>query len=410
MSGPLHDVRVLDLTTVILGPLATQILGDLGAEIVKVEPPEGDSNRHLGTGRNPGMSGTVMNLHRNKRSIVLDLKKRAGREALLRLAAGADVLVHNIRLAAMERLGLGWPELKMANPRLIYCAATGFGSGGPYADRPAYDDLIQGASGLSDLLGRVSGAPGMVPSIVCDKITGLTAVYAILAALFHRERTGEGQMVEVPMLETMAAFNLVEHYAGGVFRPPAGPIGYSRLLTPYRKPYRCADGYLCLLAYTDRQWRGFFEIIGRPELADDERFRTLAARTRNTDALYAIVEQAIADKTTAEWLELCRRHQIPCMPLLKIDEIERDPHLAETGFFGEAEHPSEGRYTQVGIPTRFSASRTQVRRHAPALGEHSVEILREAGFSPAEIAALLDEGASIDGRPVAAEAAEDSQA
>lgn len=408
MSGPLHGIRVLDLTTVILGPLATQILGDLGADVIKVEPPEGDSNRHLGTGRNPGMSGTVMNLHRNKRSIVLDLKKDAGRQALLRLAGGADILIHNIRPAAMERLGLGWPELKAANPRLIYCAATGFGSGGPYANRPAYDDLIQGASGLSDLIGRVSGVPGMVPSIVCDKITGLTAVYAILAALFHRERTGEGQMVEVPMLETMAAFNLVEHFGGGVFRPPAGPIGYSRLLTPYRRPYRSADGYLCLLAYTDRQWLDFFDIAGRPEMADDERFRTLAARTRHTDALYAFVEQAVSEKTTAEWLELCGQHHIPCMPLLDIDEIEEDPHLSQTGFFREAEHPSEGAYAQVGIPTRFSASPPDVRRHAPALGEHSVAVLREAGFTEAEINALLATGGSADGRPKGAGAAQRS--
>jgi crotonobetainyl-CoA:carnitine CoA-transferase CaiB-like acyl-CoA transferase len=406
MSGPLHGIRVLDLTTVILGPLATQILGDLGADIVKVEPPEGDSNRHLGTGRHPGMSGTVMNLHRNKRSIVLDLKKEAGRAALLRLAEGADILIHNIRPAAMERLGLGWPELSAINPRLIYCAATGFGSGGPYANRPAYDDLIQGASGLADLIGRVSGEPGLVPSLIGDKVAGLTAVYAVLAALFHRERTGEGQMVEVPMLETMAAFNLVEHFGGGVFRPPAGPIGYARLLTPYRKPYRTADGFVCLLAYTDRQWRDFFDIAGRSELAEDERFRTLAARTRNTDALYAIVEEAVAGKPTAEWLELCGERHIPCIPLLKIEAIEADPHLAETGFFQPAEHPYEGGYTLIGVPTHFSASPAEVRRHAPALGEHSVEVLRETGFSEPEIEALMAEGATADGRAESAGAAQ----
>lgn len=399
MTGPLAGVRVLDLTTVILGPFATQLLGDLGADVVKIERPEGDSSRYVNPGRHRGMSGTAMNLHRNKRSLVLDLKQPEGREALLRLARTADVLIHNIRPGAMARLGLAYDDVRAVNPRLVYCAASGFSEAGPYGAKPAYDDLIQGASGMATLLAGRQGRPAYIPATICDKIAGISAVYAVIAALFHRERSGEGQKVEVPMFETMVAFNLVEHIGDSCFEPPAGPFGYARLLTEYRRPYRTADGYVCLLPYTDRHWQSFFAMSGRLELADDPRFADLPARTENVDALYAILEAIVSEKTTEDWLRLCEADNIPAMSVSDLADIGAHPQLVATGFFGARDHPSEGRYRTYGIPTAFSASPCRIRRDAPRLGEHSVELLAEAGYTTAEITRMATQGTTLDGRP-----------
>jgi len=398
MAGPLEGFRILDLTSVILGPYATQILGDLGADIIKVESPAGDTSRYVNAGRSRGMSGTALNIHRSKRSIVLDLKQDEGRAALLKLAEGADALVHNIRPQAMARLGLAYDNLKAARADIVYCACTGFGGDGPNSGRPAYDDMIQGASGIADLTGRMQGEPQYFPGTICDKITGLTAVYAVVAALLARERSGEGQYVEVPMFETMVSFNMVEHICDSIFQPPLEPFGYKRMLTANRRPYRTADGHACLMPYTDRHWARFFELAGKPELKDDPRFADFRSRTDNVDALYGLVAEAALTRTTAEWLAVCEEAQIPAGPVMSLDDASADPHLAATGFLKTRTHPSEGDYTSVGIPTRFTATPAEVVRDAPRLGEHSAEILKEAGYSNDEIAALERDGVTAFGR------------
>lgn len=392
-AGPLAGCRVLDLSAVVLGPFATGILGDLGADVVKVERPEGDTSRHVSPGRSRGMSGTAVTLHRNKRSIALDLRHPAGRDALLRLARSADALIHNMRPQAMERLGLDYEAVRAVRSDIVYCACTGYGSGGSSAGRPAYDDLIQGASGLADLEGRAAGRPRYVPGAFCDKIVGITAVYSLLAALLHRLRTGEGQHVEVPMLETMVAFNLAEHIGDAAFQPPDTPMGYRRILSPDRRPYATTDGHVCLLAYTEAQWKAFFRIVGRPEVLEDPRFASLPDRTRNTDALYAIVAEEVAKRTTGEWLDLCERAEIPVSPVVAMDSLPNEPHLESVEFFKLREHPSEGSYLSMDIPVRFSATPCAVRRDAPRLNENAAEILSEAGFTEAEMDKLRSSGA-----------------
>ncbi len=391
--GPLAGIQILDLSSVILGPYATMILGDFGADIIKVEHPEGDSSRFVNPGRSRGMSGTALNLHRNKRSIALNLKNPAGRHALLRLSRNADALIHNVRPLAMNRLGLDYDSVSAECPSIVYCACTGYGSDGPYAQRPAYDDLIQGVSGLAALMGQVHENPRYVPSAICDKIVGMAAVNALVAALLHRERSGEGQYVEVPMFETMISFNLAEHICDAVFDPPMEPVGYARVLSPDRRPYATLDGYLCMLAYTDRQWRAFFRIVGREELMDDTRFRELSGRTQNVDALYGIVAEEVAKRTTAEWLDHCDQAQIPATPVKNLSEARSDPHLQAVEFFKTREHPSEGKYFSVGIPANFARTPCEVIRDAPRLNENGADILRENGFAEAEIQVLLDSGA-----------------
>lgn len=395
MTGPVKGIKIIDLTTVVLGPFATQILGDLGAEIIKIESPEGDSCRYLGEGYSPGLSGTAMTLLRNKRSVVLDLKQQPARDALMRLAVGADVFIHNMRPPTAAKLGLNYEKLVDVKPDIIYCAARGFGNQGVYADRPAYDDMIQGASGLSDLIGQYSGTPGFVPSTICDKVTGITAVYAILAALFHRERSGEGQAIDVPMLETMTAFNLAEHFVDAVFDPPKTDPGYQRLLTANRRPHKARDGYICILPYSDRNWRDFFQMSGREEMLTDDRFSNLVSRTKHIEALYGIVAEAALEKSCSEWQILCDRHAIPCQTVTALKDLMDDPHLKSAGFFKAAQHPSEGAYHQTGIPVEFSKTPGDIRRHAPILAQHTAEVLTDAGFSQSEIDGLVRSGAAV---------------
>ncbi|HEX2825053.1 MAG TPA: CoA transferase [Burkholderiales bacterium] len=394
MSGPLTGVRVVDLTSVILGPYATQILGDLGADVIKVEPPDGDNMRHSAPMKSPGMGHIFLHLNRNKRSLVLDLKKPQGREALLKLASAADVLVYNVRPQAMARLGLTYDDVRAVNERIVYVGAYGFAQDGPYAAKPAYDDLIQGMVALPTLL-KMAGAdrPRFVPSTVADRITGLNTVNAVTAALFYRERTGKGQSVEVPMFESLAQFVLGDHMSGKTFEPPIASMGYSRMLAPDRNPYATKDGYLCLLMYNDKQWRAFFRLLGREEMfEEDERFATQRRRSEHFAETYAFVAEQIRTRTSAEWLEALTAADIPVMPLNTLESLLEDEHLNATGFFRTVEHPSEGTIRSMRVPSHWSESEPDRMRPAPVLGQHSVEVLREAGYSDAEVAAMVDAG------------------
>ncbi len=397
--GPLAGIKLLDLTTVVLGPLATQILGDLGAEVIKIEAPEGDIMRYAGPARHREMGHVFLNLNRNKRSLVLDLKQPNAAPVLLALAAQSDVLMHNMRPQAMARLGFAWERLSQVNSRLVYCAAQGYGRDGPLADRPAFDDIIQGASGLVALEMATGGEARFVPTLIGDKTVGLTMVYAVLAALLQRARTGKGQMVEVPILETMAAFVMAEHMGGLTFEPPLGPPGYARMLAPDRRPHRTADGHICLLPYTDRHWRDFFRLAGRPELADDPRLADAETRSRHFAELYALLAECVRVAPTAYWLDRLKTADIPCGPVNPLAELPADEHLAAVDFFPRAEHPSEGSIRMVRPPVRFGAADCALRRPAPRLGEHSREILREAGFGETAIEDLLARKIAIAAPP-----------
>jgi crotonobetainyl-CoA:carnitine CoA-transferase CaiB-like acyl-CoA transferase len=394
-AGPLSGVRIIDLTTVVLGPYATQMLGDLGADVIKVESPDGDTTRHTGLRRHPQMAAMFLGMNRNKRSIVLDLKTAAGRDVLARLIDTADVFVHNIRPQKLEVLGLAPEALLARRPRLVFAGIHGWREDGPYGGRPAYDDIIQGLSGIAGLMETVTGEPRYAPTILADKTCGLMTVQAILAALFHREKTGRGQAVEIPMFETMVSYLMVEHLYGATFAPPEGPMGYARLLTPWRRPYRTADGHICLIAYTDRQWRRFWQAAGRPEMMDDPRFAGLAARTTHVDDIYRLAAEALAAKTTAEWLALFDELEIPAGPVNSLADLAGDPHLKAIGFFQRAAHPSEGEIVMPDTPLRFSDSPAGIDRLPPRLGEHGREILGEIGLSGEEIDTLAKAGGIV---------------
>ena len=394
--GPLAGIKVLDLTTVVLGPLATQILGDLGAEVIKIESPEGDIMRYAGPARHREMGHVFLNLNRNKRSLVLDLKQPDAKRVLLTLVRQSDVLMHNMRPQAIARLGFGWERLLEVNPHLVYCSAHGYGQGGPFADRPAFDDIIQGGCGLVALEAATGGEARFVPTLIGDKTVGLTMVYAVMAALLQRERTGEGQAVEVPMLETMTAFVMAEHMGGLTFAPPMGPPGYSRMLAPDRRPHRTADGHICILPYTDRHWMDFFRIAGRPELADDPRLADAQTRSRHVAELYALIADCVRDTPTTFWLDKLKSADIPCGPVNPLAELPADEQLAAVDMFPHVDHPTEGSIRIVRPPVRFSGADCALRRPAPQLGEHSREILREAGFAEREIEDLLARRVAIE--------------
>ncbi len=407
-GGPLAGVRIIDMTTVLMGPYATQILADYGADVIKVEAPAGDIMRHAGPMRNPAMGPMYLQANRNKRSIVVDIKTAGGRDVLKRLCATADVFINNVRPASLRRLGLGPDKLRAANARLIYVSLVGYGETGPYAGRPAYDDLIQGITAIPATISKTGGGePRYVPLTMADHIVGLNAVHVVLAALFERDRAGEGQAVELAMFETLAQFVLSDHFGGRAYEPPIGKPGYARLLAPDRRPYRTSDGHICVLVYTDRQWEAFFAAIGKAEqFHSDPRFTTPAARAKHYPEAYRLLTEIMPTRTTAEWLTLLRDVDIPATPLNDLDALIDDPHLAKVDFFHEMDHPTEGRIRLVGIPSRWSRSKPAITRHPPALGEQTDEVLREIGLSVAKIAKLRSEGAvgasaasTADGEP-----------
>lgn len=394
MPGPLQGFRIVDITTVGMGPYCAQTLGDLGADVIKLESPEGDMMRNNAPGRNPGMASLFLQLNRSKRSLVLDLKRPAGRDALLRLARGADALLCNVRPKAMARLGLGYAAVAAENPRIVYCSLVGFGQEGPYAARAALDDLIQGGVGIPALAARAGGEPRYAPGWFVDQTVGLVAAYTVLAALLHRERSGEGQYVEVPMFESMAQYMMTPHLYGETFRPAIGGAGYVRVLE--RRPFKTKDGHLCAIAYTPPHWRRFFDVIGRPELKDDPRFKDGLGVARHVRELYDLFAEEALKRTTADWLGLLEKADIPAMPMHTPETLLEDPHLKAVGFFQEVEHPSEGAIRTMAVPTRWSRSKPSPSRHAPRLGEHSVEVLREAGLSAEEVNEMLRQGVTID--------------
>jgi crotonobetainyl-CoA:carnitine CoA-transferase CaiB-like acyl-CoA transferase len=394
MSGPLTGIRVLDLTTVVMGPYACQLLGDHGADVIKIESPDGDVMRLSGPMKNPGMGHLYLSTNRSKRSVVLDLKNATGRKILLKLAATADVLLYNIRPKAMAKLGLSYEEIREVNEKLIYVGAFGFSQRGPYAARPAYDDLIQGMTGLP-WLSLQAGAqePRYAPIILADRIVGLQVAFATLAALHHRDLTGEGQRVDVPMYEGLLSIVLGEHLAGSMFEPAVGPPGYQRSLAHNRRPHRTLDGYVCTLVYTDKHWRSFFEVIGQLQTFEtDPRFSSQNERLKHIDEVYGYLAGVLATRTTAEWIAAFTKADIPVAMMHSLDDILSDEHLKAIGYFKTTHHPSEGPIREIAIPTEWSVSQPVSARHAPRLGEHTVEVLREAGIDEEAIDALLKQG------------------
>lgn len=391
--GPLQGIKVVDMTTVLMGPFATQTLGDYGADVIKIESLDGDVTRQIGPTRHPGMGPVFLNANRSKRSICLDLKKDAGRAVVLRLVADADVLVYNVRPQAMQRLRLGYEDVAAVNPRLIYAGVFGFGQDGPYAAKAAYDDLIQGGSALAHLMARGGdGTPRYVPNALVDRIVGLNAVGAILASLVHRDRTGVGQRVDIPMFETMAGFVMGDHLGGLTYEPPLDQGGYARHLSPDRRPYKTADGYICVIVYNDKQWDKFLTATGRDDLRSDPRFATFAGRAVNIDYVYAELARIIALRSTAEWIKLLDEADVPALPMHDLVSILSDPHLVATEFFPTVEHPSEGKIRSMRTAATWSETPAEPTRLAPRLGEQSEDVLREVGYSPDEIAQLINDG------------------
>jgi crotonobetainyl-CoA:carnitine CoA-transferase CaiB-like acyl-CoA transferase len=385
-TGPLKGVRVLDMTSVVCGAYATQMLGDLGADVIKVEFPGGrrggggDVMRWAGEAPAEGLGPIYMTINRNKRSVLLDLREERAAKALRRLIKTCAVFASSVRYHGLARLGLDYEAVKQVKPDIVYAHVAGYGSDGPYAGEPAYDDLIQSASGLADLLSRVDGdpTPRLIPTLLADKVAGLFMVQAILAGLFHHQRTGEGQFIETPMLECLTSFTLAEHFFGHVYDPPNGPWGYTRVANPERKPFATKDGYIGLLPYTDAQWDRFFEIAGWGEsLATDPRFADYATRALHVRELYRLVEQVTVTRTTGEWLALLKPLQIPVVRMNRLDDLPADPHLAAVGLFERYEHPEAGGYFSLRPPLNFSATPANIRRHPPKLGEHTEEVLAE---------------------------------
>ncbi|HEY2540121.1 MAG TPA: CoA transferase [Stellaceae bacterium] len=393
MPGPLSGYRIVDLTSNVAGPLATMILADQGADVIKIEAPDGgDATRAGGRGR-AGFTASFLNNNRNKRSIVLDLKHPAAVQALLRLSARADVFVQNFRPGVVERLGVGEEEVRAVSPNIVYVSISGFGEKGPYAEKPAYDPVIQGFSGLATIqAGSDEARPRILRTILPDKLTAITASQAITAALLARERTGQGQHVRLSMLEAVLAFLWASDMGDQTFvgdEPLRQEPASARDLI-----YDTADGYMTVAALTDRQWAALARTVGHPEWLEDERFKTSALRQKNIDARLELTQQALLARPAAEWLDRLSAAQVPCGPVLRRNEVIRHPQVEALGLVVETEHEKAGRLRQTRAAARFSKTPTEIRRGAPALGEHTGEVLAEIGYSPGEIEALVSEGAA----------------
>ena len=401
-GGPLEGVRIVDLTSVVVGPLATQIMADHGADVIKVEAPSGDLVRNLaGKGRTANMSGKFLHLNRNKRSIALDLKQPAAHAALLKILATADVMIWNMRPPAMKRLKLTHEDVCKVNPKIITCGMYGFGQGGRYKNKPAYDSIIQGSGGTAALYHMATGQPRYLPMVFADRTVGLIAVQMIVMALYHREKTGHGQSIELPMFENIVKATLEEHLYLRTFVPlgdeKAGDLGDPRLIDPQSRPLPTKDGYICISANTDDQAFAVFDAIGKPELKTDPRLCNVRMRFQNTALYFATRAEGLKHKTTAEWIDIFDAADVPAMPFQTLEQIMENPHLKDIGFFETLEHPTEGKIINMKLPNKLSRGARTDFRHAPKIGQHSAEILREAGLSDADIAALVQTGAAVDG-------------
>jgi len=397
-GGPLEGIRVIDLSSVVVGPMVSLMLADYGADVIKVEPPTGDIVRALaGRAVTPGMSPKFLHLNRNKRSLALDLKRPEAHRALMRLLKNADVLLWNVRPSAMARLKLSYDDVRAVNPKIIYCGIVGFGQGGRYRNKPAYDSIIQGAGGIAALNHRAMGEPRYVPIVMADKTTGLIATQMVLMALYHREKTGEGQAIEVPMFENITRFVLEEHMYHLTFDPPIGSAGDPRIFDPLARPAQTRDGWISVSANTDAQAFAVFDAIGRPELKTDPRFSSVAARFKHVPEYFAIRAEGLKQKTTAEWLAIFDETDVPAMQYHTLESLLDDEHLRDVGFFRKIEHPTEGRIVDMALPNRSTAGARTDFMPAPKVGQHSIEIMREAGLSDAEIAQMIADGVMIDG-------------
>jgi crotonobetainyl-CoA:carnitine CoA-transferase CaiB-like acyl-CoA transferase len=385
----LKGVRIVDLTTTYLGPYATQLLGDMGADVIKIESLQGDVGRSPGPGRTAHMGAGFLNTNRNKRSLAIDLRNPEGRDCVLKLAAGADALVHNMRVAAASKLGLAYEDVSRANPAIVYCYSPGFGQNGPYAGEPAYDDIIQAMSGAAALNADANGDPRFLPSIVADKVVGLHLAFAVATGLVHRLKTGTGCAIEAPMFESMVAFLLVEHLAGQSFVPALGPAGYERMLAKNRRPYKTSDGYIAIMPYTTQQWTRFMECVGRSDLLGQDWVSDPVKRSAHVETLYQVIIDAAPARTTAEWLALLAENDIPCGPVNTLATLIDEPHLKEAGLFEEVAHPSEGKLRRVRSPFRVEGLPKKPDRPAPNLGEGGESVLLEAGFGPEDIRDMI---------------------
>lgn len=394
MAGPLAGVRILDLTSNFMGPYASLLLADMGADVCKVEAPGGDTTRGVGPCRNKGMGAIFLHLNRNKRSMVLDLKQPDGIAALKRMVRSADVLLFSLRPQAMARLALSYEHVRRLNPRIIYCGAFGFGQRGPYAQRPAYDDLIQAAVGMPVLQGRKSGPPAYVATAIADRVVGMALSNAVAMALYQREKSGRGQSVQVPMFETFAHFVMGDHLYGHTFVPPLGDWGYARMMSEERRPYRTRDGYVGVQVYLDKHWQRFFQVAGRADMAADPRFADIHARTRHIEVLYEFLARTFETRTTADWVKALTEADIPVVEMNTPQTLLDDPHMKAVGFFQEEEHPSEGTIRTLGIPQEWSETPPAQRHPAPRPGEHTLQLLSEYGFDAQESAALVKSGAA----------------
>ncbi len=392
VQGPLAGVRVLDLTSVVLGPLATQVLGDYGADVIKVEGPEGDQSRARGVTLHPGMASIYLAINRNKRSLAVDLKTEQGKDIIRRLIPTVDVIIHNMRVQAIEKLGFGYEDVAVLNPNIVYCAATGFDQDGPDKNKPAFDDIIQAACGLVALNSIGHEQPGYAPTLIADKTAGMAVVNSVLAALYHRERTGCGQYLEVPMFETLVSFMMTEHLAGQTFVDAGLPGGYTRLLTGGRKPLKTQDGYVAILPYTAKHWTKFFEATGRGDLAAEYCVDNRQARSDNIPLMYRALADIAGERTTAQLMAICADMDIPATLIYGIDDLMAHPQLQAISMFQTMEHPQAGTIRYVNPATKFAATPASVRLPAPALGQHTQEVLGEAGYTEEQCASLLADG------------------